>query len=412
MAVMDGLQKVPKWVLVAGGVVLIGLLGWGMVRFAFGDKLSKPKEEKQKIIDFPDANEEEKVLSKVEQAAQSVKQSGSSANDYWNSLAGGESNSDGGLASSSSASAKGSSGGSDGSYNGEYLDPSVYSELEIYYIKRGIRTKAEVDRKHEELRRIDEENERAMQELAGKQEQNSDSAYFARLERAYQMAQKYTREPDEVNAPAPQQEAEPEPRKIDVEVKSIPSTTLAEDGIITSLETGPVSGGVNRVDGQMVVSPAKATFLKSETLVPGQRVIMRLMQDLRLSDGTLIPSNTHVSGICSIGSRLEIKISTINYGGRIYYTDIDVFDNDGTEGIYCPVIVDKKAGKKLGRQIAQAATQIAGTVASASSPYAAMVARTGTQELMSLSIDSQGNKSVKVSAGYEFYMFENTEDKK
>ena len=407
MSMMENIQKLPKWVIVVVGVAFVALMGWGMVKFAFGDKVSDNKEGTTKTVGnqvtpFPDAAEDNKAQSKLDEMRQASRGT-SSANDYWNSLGGGSAE-EGGLVSSSHAGASGGNGGAKGD---DYLDPKIYSELEINQIQRGIYTKAEVDRKHAERKAEEEEAERRRREEEAERSVDQESLYFARMERAYQLAQKYSQEPDK---PAePEQPAEPEPRKIDVEQKSIPSTTLVDDGIITSLESGSMSGGINHIDGQVVVTPARATFLKSETVVSGQRVIMRLMQDLRLSDGTLIPANTHVSGICSIGSRLQIKISTINYGGRIYYTDIDIYDGDGTEGIYCPVIVDSKNGKKVGKQVAQIATQVAGTVASMSSPYAGMLARTGADDLMSLTIDSQGNKSVKVSAGYEFFMFENTE---
>lgn len=405
MGLIDNMQKMPKWAVVSIGVVLIAVIGWGMYAFAFGGKEDSREAsagQGNSVSVFPDGVEDTKEQSKLEVLDHAAKRG--SANDYWNSLAG-ETPEDGGLASTPREEAAPRNGGK-GKQGGEHLDPNVYSELEIYYITRGIRTKEEVDRKHAELKEMQEEAERRRREDE-RSAVDQDSIYFARMERAYQLAQKYSQEPDK--AAEPELPAEPEPRRIDVEQKAIPSTTLVDDGIITSLESGSMSGGINKVDGQVIVTPVKATFLKSETVVGGQRVIMRLMQDLRLSDGTLIPSNTHVSGICSIGSRLEIKISTVNYGGRIYYTDIDVYDNDGTQGIYCPVIVDGKSGKKVGKQVAQIATQVAGTVASMSSPYAGMLARTGTGDLMSLTIDSQGNKSVKVSAGYEFYMFENVE---
>lgn len=405
MSMMENIQKLPKWVIVVAGVAFVALMGWGMVTFAFGGKdkggtEGSAKSSGNQVTEFPDAAEDNKTYSKLEELNKASRGS-SNANDYWNSLGGGSAE-EGGLVSSAHA-----AGGAKGD---GYLDPKVYSELEIYYIQRGIRTKEEVDRKHAERKAEEEEDMRRRQEEEKERSVDQESLYFARMERAYQLAQKYSQEPDK---PAePEKSVEPEPRKIDVEQKSIPSTTLVDDGIITSLESGSMSGGINHVDGQVVVTPVKATFLKSETVVSGQRVIMRLIQDLRLSDGTLIPANTHVSGICTIGSRLQIKISTVNYGGRIYYTDIDIYDADGTEGIYCPVIVDSKNGKKIGKQVAQIATQVAGTVASMSSPYAGMLARTGADELMSLTIDAQGNKSVKVSAGYEFFMFENTEKEK
>lgn len=401
----ETLKKAPKGLLIMCGITLLVLLLFGFYKLAIEDKIVKKNVEEEKpqiVIDFPDADEDSKDLSKLDEMRRLENAKKIRPNDYWNSL--GSDGQDGGLmssdASGSGASAKGGS---------DYLDPNIYSDIERYYIQNGTWTKEEVDRQHEEKRRQEQEKARnASREMT--QEQR-DSVYFARMDKAYQLAQKYTSQPD---AAAPQPAAAPEEEKeelkhIDVEKKSLPSTTLRQEDIITSLDSpDPLTSG-GEIDPEHLI-PAKATFLNTESLVTGQRVIMRLMQDLHLSDGTLIPANTHVKGICNIGDRLKISVTTINYGGKIYYTNLDIYDNDGTEGIYCPVIVNSrkdKSGKRIGKTALQEAASIASSALS-SNPYLGRIAGQGIREITQ-SIDMNGNISVSVTSGYEFFVFENME---
>lgn len=304
------------------------------------------------------------------------------------------------------------SGSAPAKYDGSYLDPSEYTEMEIYYITRNLKSKEAIDAEHKSRREEHERQRRQAEEARLKEErENSDSAYFARMERQYafaaEMQRKYGGGDADAVQPVDETPAEPQDRRIDVKASVLPSAVLADDGIITSLDADPTVGGVGP-DGRPVQAPAKATFLKSEKLVSGQRVIMRLLQDLHLSDGTVIPANTHVSGTCNVGSRLKISIKTVNYGGHIYYVDIDIYDNDGTEGIYCPVIVQDRAGRSARRVVqnaGQSAASAVSSMAALTSRYASSVAASAMNEVIR-SIDSNGNVTVSVSAGYEFYVFE------
>lgn len=407
------IASLPRPVQILGVLALFVVMGYGFVRFAFGDKIAKKEaaetQNQSVILDFPDGAEDNKVIGKLEELKRSESEKHSDVNQYWESLASDDSQGDGGLMSSGS---KTDTQDKEYYYKGQFLDPTVYSELERYYITHGIESKESIDRKHEELRQIDEENKREREERKKAHAENSDSAYFARMERVYQIAQKYTQEPDRTVEQEEALPTEPEPRKIEIQTpNTIPSTVFSSDDIITSLDSDtPVNS--SGLDNKPNVSPAKATFLKNETLVNGQRVIMRLMQDLKLSDGTVIPSNTHINGICKISSRLKIEVNTINYGGRIYYTNLDVYDNDGTEGIYCPVIVmdqAEKSARKISKKAGNTAANILGTIASAANPYASNLTKSAMNEIVQ-SIDENGNVSVAVSSGYEFYMFEDIEE--
>ena len=408
------IQSLPKAVQYAAAVLLVGLLSFAVIRFTVGDRLSKAQPQEQHgpvLLDMPDAVVDRDVSSKISELGSSDRESRSATNRYWESLgAGGDA--EGGLMTSGQSSGASEASRSSKGYDGSYLDPTVYSEMEIYYIQHNLATREEIDRKHEEERRMREgiEREERERQRDAATKRSIDSAYLAGLEAMVMADGSYgvrpMPKPEEPKAEA----AESEPRTIEIQTAgTLPSASLAVDGIITSLDAGDARAVSTDKDGNVTSSPAKCTFLKTEKVVSGQRIILRLMQDLVLSDGTMIPANTHISGTCSVGGRLTIRISTINYGGRIYYTSLDAYDSDGTEGIYCPSIVEDnaaKSAKRVARNAGRTAGSLLGAAISARNRYAGSMSSTAVSEL-SRYVDSEGNAAVTVSSGYEFYVFEN-----
>lgn len=96
----------------------------------------------------------------------------------------------------------------------------------------------------------------------------------------------------------------------------------------------------------------------------------------------------------------------------MYAVDLSIYDNDGTEGIYCPVIEQKKAKKAAGNVAAQIVSGIASDAASlfTRSRTLGSAATTGIQEISSMTL-RDGSVAINVSAGYEFYVFENVKEK-
>lgn len=410
--IIDWINGLPKALQVLLAVSVLGAFGFVVYFAVFSDEQEVLIEEPERVLlDVPGATLEEEENSRMETYKRDHLRSTVSASDFWDQL---ESDGTGGLLVTSdpedSAGRKAPAG-----VNGIYLDPSEYSELEIYQINTGARTKEDVDKEHAERKRLEAE-EKAAQAVKDKATAaaNSDSAYFARMEKAYELAMKYSTVPEQASsqkADEPTDNDTEEVRRIEVpEPASLPDDILSSDGLISSLEQESV-GTIYR-DGDLTIRPVKATFLKSEKVVAGQRVIMRIKEQMRLSDGTLIPANTHITGICKVGTRLQIEISTINYNGRIYRTDMSVFDNDGTEGIYCPVIEQKKAQKSAGKIAGQAATGIASTAATlfTRNPYVGRIAQSSISELSRTTL-SNGSVAVNIAAGYEFYIFENLKKK-
>ncbi len=410
---IDKVSSLPKWAILAGGGVLLAGVAYGMYYVSFGSK--KPKEEvtESVVIDMPDAPVDQYSTTALNAFKEEEMKGGSTVEDYWVKLGKG--------GDPLEVSMPGGSGNL-------VLDPAEYSELERYYIENGIRSKEEIDRQHAEDAARAEQARREEERLAAEQERSrpkvltqaqQDSIYFARLEKAYAMAAKYnTAASAEPEPEAAEPAAEPL-RKIDVGAEAEPSTlpmdAFSSDGIVTSLDE-PSSNGIVTSGGRRRAEPKKATFLKNERLVSGNRVILRLMEDLVLSDGTVIPQNTHITGICSIGNRLRINISVLHYGGRMFPVDISVYDNDGTEGIYC-------AAAEKGRNASKKVKEVAGDMVSGvgsvvglmvtGNPLVGSLASRGLSSgvrTLSSAINEDGSVAIDVMAGYELYVYENVKD--
>ena len=402
-----GLSKGGQIAVLSGVVILF--VG-GAAYYFLGDRLSQEESEGSDYdvsSDFPDAEVDEITDDKLSLLR---KGNNEDVTSFWESLEAESTGNSGGLLGSGVQQ-------SDSKYmhEGVYLDPAVYTSTEIERIKLGIETKEAIDaRKFARTQR--EQVSKTPKPLTQAQQ---DSVYFARMEMAYGLAAKYSAPAEQPAVPQDEyfeEEAEVEeeeaPKTIEIEVKSLPSVSLSGDNIIRSLG-GPSLDQVSDVTVPVVSpSPAKATFLRTENLVNGQRVTMRLMEDLKLSDGTVIPANTHIKGTCNMSSRLNIEVKAISYGGKIYYVNLNIYDNDGTEGIYCPIIAEKRRGKAA-KNIASTALSGAASTAATLFTRNAILGRVVSQGINEIngSIDGNGNVTVKVASGYEFYVFEEIEDK-
>ena len=154
----NSFSSLPKWLLILFAVVLIGGIGYMMYSAVFGSDKDNSNDNSKNIdkrssviIGMSDASD---VVDKASSRLQAYEQGKhQSANDFWDSLDGvkpetkeGEDNSnDGGLNIGSGRSVP------DGNGNA-YLDPNEYSEMEMYLIRSGFKTKADIDRDHAESR--------------------------------------------------------------------------------------------------------------------------------------------------------------------------------------------------------------------------------------------------------------------
>lgn len=193
----------------------------------------------------------------------------------------------------------------------------------------------------------------------------------------------------------------PEREKIDVE-----RVKVVRSGGISSMDdsfSDISSSGISSLDGddrEFAADesyPFKCMFVRQEKLKSAQRVSIRLLEDI-VVEGQLVRANTHLNAVCTIGDRIDLKVSSIDIGGRILNLDFDAYDNDGTRGIYAPdlskdtMIEDalKQAGVSAVRR--RMSTQVGQAV----------------QDLLSagsMVITGKGkDRSVTIPAGYQFYL--------
>lgn len=180
-------------------------------------------------------------------------------------------------------------------------------------------------------------------------------------------------------APVPAPEAEP-------------ISFSSSDGIISSLDDDFVDSSIRYADGAK--RPFRCMFVRDEKIKNGQRVTLRLLEEYNL-DGVRIPANTHLQAICKIQDRLNLSIRSIELNGRLIPLTLDAYDTDGIIGIYCP-----EASKAVKTVTNDAITTAGTTFGGLVGDLANTVLRTGA----SIARNANGEVSVSVNQGYEFYL--------
>ena len=209
-------------------------------------------------------------------------------------------------------------------------------------------------------------------------------------------------------------EPEPEP-ELEEQTYTDPSEEEPEPEPVKIRKTGTLSGfddewgslskGVKGLDDRTQfitaddIKPVKAAFIKEEKLQSGQRVTIRLLEDM-YADGIIIQKNSHLSAICNIGTRLTLTVSRVELNGVIHDINFVAVDNDGNEGLYCP----QTQGQEVSKQVKDDAQSIAGqalrsSLGSAGSAITNIVT-SGTKIVSTVT----GKQVATVSSGYTFYL--------
>lgn len=265
--------------------------------------------------------------------------------------------------------------------------------------KTGKPSRAEAEAKEEE------ENRKAAS--AGKK---TTPASQPRGGRTLADAERQRRDGDAYAAQPPQQEEQA--------VQEEQPRAVRRSGGISSLDGdwGTIEG-ISSLDNESVYvtqdddHPYKVMFTRDQKLKSGDRITIRLLEDMAV-DGVLIPKNTHLSATCQIGERLQITVSNIEINGRIYALNYTAFDNDGSQGLYCPISGATKTtdqGKSVATQTATTLLSSAASAAGAAMGSGALggmlgnMANIGAQAVTS----RNGSVTAQVNSGYTFYLLKN-----
>jgi conjugative transposon TraM protein len=122
--------------------------------------------------------------------------------------------------------------------------------------------------------------------------------------------------------------------------------------------------GMGNVDVQR--NSIKACAYGEQVVGDGQHLRIRLLEPMMVS-GQLIPAGSVLTGTCRIMTdRLQVSILSIEYGGVITRVALEVYDNDGQQGLYVPGSMEMEAGREIGADIA---SSVGSTAASQTSMF-------------------------------------------
>lgn len=184
-----------------------------------------------------------------------------------------------------------------------------------------------------------------------------------------------------------------------------PPAPVKRTGAISSLDEdvfGELGSGFSTLDGSdRWVSggpdrPYRCMFMRDEKVRTGQRVTVRLLEDLVVGS-VHIPQNTHLQGVCTIADRMELSFTSIDLGGRILSLRFQAYDTDGGRGIYC---------SDISKGVQEATGQGLSTVTTTLNSRLGRVARDAAAVGASVVRSKTGEATVSVPAGYTFYIIE------
>lgn len=191
--------------------------------------------------------------------------------------------------------------------------------------------------------------------------------------------------------------------------KSVPRVVVRSSGGVSSLGSGwedssESVGSINSVSSPEpageAAHPFKVMFSKDEKLSSGDRVTLRLLEEM-LIDDVRLPENSPLSGIVSIsGNRLHITVNSVKIGDRIFALNFVAYDTDAEQGIYCR---QTDAARGLRQGVDEAGSVLSSALVTGIAGYSGRLVSSGASILRS----TNGNETVHVSSGYQFFLIRN-----
>ena len=136
------------------------------------------------------------------------------------------------------------------------------------------------------------------------------------------------------------------------------------------------TGDVRR---QNQVPTVKACVAQTQVIRAGSTVQLRLLEAVRIDD-TVIPRNTPLYGLATIsGMRLQVTVSSVEYGGRIFAVEAAAYDLDGQPGLNVPNSRERTALKEALASVGQTAGTSVNVTRSAGQQVLSELARGGLQ---------------------------------
>ena len=135
------------------------------------------------------------------------------------------------------------------------------------------------------------------------------------------------------------------------EVEASTLDTRADFTVERNLGFLTAAGGVAHADTPTV----RACVASTQVIRAGSTVQLRLLEAVRI-DGVTIPRYTPLYGLATIsGMRLQVTVSSVEYGGRIFAVEAVAYDLDGQPGLNVPNSRERTALKEALASVGQTA---------------------------------------------------------
>lgn len=201
-------------------------------------------------------------------------------------------------------------------------------------------------------------------------------------EEQYKLARKYLGGGTAVGEEAVEQAKQRKDSRLSVmrpvregEVEASTLDTRADFTVERNLGFLTAAGGVAHADTPTV----RACVASTQVIRAGSTVQLRLLEAVRI-DGVTIPRNTLVYGAATIaGMRLQVTVSSVEYGGRIFAVEAAAYDLDGQPGLNVPNSRERTALKEALASVGQTAGTSVNVTRSAGQQVLSELARGGLQ---------------------------------
>ena len=201
-------------------------------------------------------------------------------------------------------------------------------------------------------------------------------------EEQYKLARKYLGGGTAVGEEAVEQAKQRKDSRLSVmrpvregEVEASTLDTRADFTVERNLGFLTAAGGVAHADTPTV----RACVASTQVIRAGSTVQLRLLEAVRI-DGVTIPRNTPLYSLATIsGMRLQVVVSSVEYGGRIFAVEAVAYDMDGQPGLNVPNSRERTALKEALASVGQTAGTSVNVTRSAGQQMLSELARGGLQ---------------------------------
>lgn len=201
-------------------------------------------------------------------------------------------------------------------------------------------------------------------------------------EEQYKLARKYLGGGTAVGEEAVEQAKQRKDSRLSVmrpvregEVEASTLDTRADFTVERNLGFLTAAGGVAHAD----IPTVRACVAQTQIIRAGSTVQLRLLEAVRI-DGVTIPRNTPLYGLATIsGMRLQVTVSSVEYGGRIFAVEAVAYDMDGQPGLNVPNSRERTALKEALASVGQTAGTSVNVTRSAGQQVLSELARGGLQ---------------------------------